>query len=343
MNNPKLYMQKEVRKDFQESLRLRIYDDWFAEKRYVSLLVFKNSCPLSHHERLTYSFVRWLHWIDPDQSKPYSKIAPRLAISEKAVSGAARSLEKRGLLSVANGPSNRAVLRLTDDNPDWLVIGSNGLPASNRLYQPGKFADSMVRLTSYDAALLASLYGLAIKRGSMMIQNAKSGLASMTSLSTKTVASCLTKLSQIELVQCFGSKICLLRPSELALRHFVDCGNEDKARPTPNNYFRLKDDSSINVRLNCHLIQAQNLQFSSGWNEEQTYAFWKNVLGRDLKGLSLDDRLSLLEDFLIERYPSLWLAAEDQHRETGKAGNCRYLLAASTEDLITRLRRERGY
>ncbi len=330
-------------KAVSNEVRRRIYDDWFADKRYISLLVFKKACPMSHHERLIYSFVTWLHRLDPEQSKPYTQIAARLSISENSVSAAAKSLEKRGLIAIGIGRSNRAVLRLTDQTPDWLVIGSQGAPASNRLYQLADTNDSPFRMTSLDVALLASLYGLAIQRGTLLIENSKSGLAKMITASSKKVRSSLLKFGELGLAKWSGNEVALLRPPTATLRLFADCGTDNQESTSPGILFQLEVDGVLGNRLNEQLRTAQLRQWEAGWKDQQPFEFWNSIFRDSLKGLDLKDRLSLLEDFLVERLPALWLSAEEQHQETGRAGNNRFLLTEMAHDSVARLRKERGY
>lgn len=343
MTHSTVSKQPDSKSGVSNEVRRRIYDDWFADKRYISLMVFKKACPLSHHERLIYSFVTWLHRLDPEQSKPYTQIAARLSISENSVSAAAKSLEKRGLIAIGIGRSNRSVLRLTDQTPDWMVIGSQGAPASNRLYQLADTNDSPFRLTSLDVVLLASLYGLAIQRGTLLIENSKSGLARMITASSKKVRSSLLKFSELGLAKWWGNEIALLRPPTETLRMFADCGTGEQETATAGRLFQLKVDGVLGERLNEQLRTAQRRQWEAGWKDQQPFEFWNLILCESLKGLDLKDRLSLLEDFLVERFPALWLSAEEQHQETGRAGNSRFLLTELAHDSMTRLRKERGY
>jgi hypothetical protein len=285
----------------------------------------------------------WLSRFDDSQPKPFCEMASRLSIGERSVSSAAKSLRDRGLITLGNGRANRAVIELTDDVPDWLVIGSQGCPASNRLYLKSNTQSDPNQLTSLDLSLLASLQGLAIQRGTLLIRNTNSGLATMVAATARTVRASLVRLQTIGLVHCLANQIALNQPSAEALDLFADTGVTEVATPSRGALFQLKLESELGHQLNYLLAQAQEKQFASGWRDDQPFQFWNNVLMEMLDEIRLNDRLSLFEEFLIERYPLLWLSAEEQHMETGTAGNCRHLLNSIVQEAINRLKLERGY
>ena len=331
------------RRDLGERIRSLIHDNWFAKKKYISLLVCRGGCPLSHHERLVYSFVVWLSRFDDSQPKPFCEMASRLSIGERSVSSAAKSLRDQGLITLENGRANRAVIQLTGDVPDWLVIGSQGCPASNRYYLKSSTQSDPNQLTSLDLSLLASLQGLAIQRGTLLIENTNSGLATMVAATARTVRASLVRLQTIGLIHCLANQIALNQPSPEALDLLTDTGVNELAKPSRGAAFQLNLESDLGYQLNYLLAQAQEEQFASGWRDDQPFQFWNSVLMEMLDEIRLNDRLSLFEEFLIERYPLLWLSAEEQHLETGTAGNCRHLLKTMAQDSISRLRSERGY
>lgn len=48
-----------------------------------------------------------------------------------------------------------------------------------------------------------------------------------------------------------------------------------------------------------------------------------------------------LKEFLLLRFPALWITAQEQHAETGLAKTSRYLLTSMSKQTIEDLNRER--
>jgi hypothetical protein len=316
-------------------VRKTIYGQWLADKRYIDLLSVRGTpTPLSFAERLVFSFIIWLDRMKPGEAKSLSVIAKRLHLGRNNVAEAANNLEKRGLITKSSGRANAILLLPTGEKIEDFFVMKSGRPSSNRIY----LLTDEAEITMRDNVLLSVLYSLAAARQSIFIANRKNGLAKLASISRSQVDVSLARLKKVSAVALGSYALALKQPSPAFLLNFLDTGKKI-AVGQYDKMFSIKPSSSdadpFADDINGLIAKYQAEQLAVGWSFDNCKSYWRTTLFDS--GLDLND----WKEFLVFRYPALWITAQEQHAETGLAKTCRHLLDAMTKQTIEDMIRER--
>ena len=262
-------------------VRKTIYGRWFAGKRYIDLLsVSSKSKPLGFAERLVCSFVTWLDRQKAGEAKPLSVIASRLHLGRPQVAGAARELQKCGLVTMSIGRANSTLLLPTGEKLDEYFVVKAGRPSSNRLY----LLNDNAKITIRDATLLSVLYSLAATRGTTFLKNRKKGLAVLASISRSQVDVSLRRLKKAGAVVLGSNHLALQQPPADFLANFRDAGCKHKTAVERGRLFSVKANSADNEQsaqwINDLLAKWQEEQLAARWTLGECKDYWKETLYR---------------------------------------------------------------
>ena len=271
----------------------------------------------------------------PGEAKPLSVIARRLHLGRRQVAEAARELERRGLAAMSIGRGNATLLLPTEESLNQFFVVKSGRPSSNRLY----LLNDKATITIRDATLLSVLYSLAAARGSTFIKNRKRGLAALASISRSQVDVALQKLKVAGAVVIGPNHLALKQPPAEFLANFRDTGVERRPGSERGRLFSVTATSADgNDRakwINDNIGEWQEKQIDAGWTPTDCKEYWKTTL------FDNDAASSVWKEFLLLRFPALWITAQEQHAETGQAKTCRHLLTSLSKQTIEDLIRER--
>jgi hypothetical protein len=312
-------------------VRKTIYGRWFAGKRYIDLLaVSSKSERLGFSERLVCSFVHWLDRLKPGEAKPLSIIAGRLQLGRRQVAHAAEKLETKGLVIRTTGRANATLLLPTGEKLDEYFAVKSGRLLSNRLY----LLNDTAAITMRDATLLSVLYSIAAARKSTFIKNRKTGLAALASTSRSQVDVSLKRLRDAGAVVIGANHLALKQPSVDFLANFRDTGKTGDER---GRLFYIRAEAGGNEgfvqEVNEVIAKWQEEQLGAGWTLADCTDYWREML------FDTDIDLATCKEFLIVHFPALWITAQEQHAETGRARTCRYLLSSLSKETIESMMR----
>jgi hypothetical protein len=309
-------------------IRKTICGKWFAGKRYIDLLAVSNkSEPLGFAERLVCSFVVWLDRIKPGEGKPLSAIARRLHLGRRQVREAAKALEKKGLVRRVIVRANATLLLPTGKHLDQYFVMKSDRLLSNRLY----LLDDGATITIRDAALLSVLFSIAAARNSLFITNRKNGLAALASISRSQVDVSLERLKKAGAGVVGANQLALKQPSAEFMGNFPDTGKR-KREVERGQLFSITavgaENEGFAREVNEVIARWQEEQLNSGWRLIDCQDYWKEMIfypGSDK---------AICREFLLIHFPALWITAQEQHAETGRAKTCRHLLTSLSKQAI---------
>lgn len=312
-------------------VRKTIYGRWLAGKRYIDLLaVSSKSEPLGFSERLVCSFVYWLDRLKPGEAKPLSMIARRLHLGRRQVSKAAEKLEAKGLVTRTTGRANATLLLPTGEKLDEYFVVKSGRLISNRLY----LLNDSATITIRDATLLSVLYSIAATRQSTFIKNRKTGLAALASISRPQVDVSLQRLRKAGTVVVGANHLALKQPSPEFLANFRDTGKTGAERGRLFSITAITaDNEGFAQEVNQVIAKWQQEQLAAGWTLADCNGYWNEML------FDTDACSDIWKEFLLVHFPALWITAQEQHAETGRAKTCRYLLSSLSKETIEAMQR----
>ena len=317
----------------KDVVRETIYGQWLRGKRYIDLLsVSSKSLPLTFAERWVMSFATWVNRMKPGEAKPLSVIAARLHLGKRQVARAVQSLKKKELVITTKGKANATLIQPTGENLGQYFVVRSGRPSSSRLY----LLSAEATITTRDLALVMALYSIAAARGTTFIKNRKRGLAKLASISRSQVDVSLERLKAAGVLVIGADHLALKQPHAEFLANFQDSGGK---RTTRDKLFSVATNSPDNNEfaqwINDNIAEWQERQIAAGWSLTDCSDYWKATL------FGQEPDPSVWKDFLLFRFPALWITAQEQHAETGQTKNCRHLLTSLSKQTIENLISER--
>lgn len=320
--------------------------EWFPNKRYLRMLSCTKWNPLSHHQRMVYSYLAYKV---RDDNKPVlrSDIEHALGLDRRTITSATSALARvglctkvgRGHVALAPGEESSSWFSRPHEGKNWwecfrtypLYILTEAARSSR--------GNPVGQVTEMDNAVMWLLFSLA--KGAEIVRQSNEGLRAILGCSINTVKGAINQLADKGLVMIRSDGYTLLQPDATRLGWWQDRRKRGQAREA--------EPAKARAPVKTAPLDVGDLIHSAmptlPANETEYVVLVVQQMSGDLKAGRFTD--AQVEQYLSQVLPmfksaedvilfksgtwkGLWGSASAVHGEKGYARNCYHLLLENT-------------